>query len=130
MEKLTIIKIGGKIIDNENELNIALTNFSKLPQKKLLVHGGGNIANKLLGQMGIEPKMVDGRRITDEETLDVIVMVYAGLINKNIVSQLQSLGTNSIGLTGADGGSILSHKRITKTIERKVGKSARFHRPP
>jgi acetylglutamate kinase len=102
-EDLYIIKIGGNVIDNSENLYRFLKDFTGLKGYKILVHGGGKVATELLKELGIEVKMVDGRRITDIETLRVVTMVYAGLINKNIVAQLQRFGTNAIGLTGADG---------------------------
>lgn len=115
--KLHILKIGGKLIEDPGRLNNVLANFSQLEGHKILVHGGGKRANQLCQQLSIEPKMIEGRRITDEPTLEIVTMVYAGLINKNIVSQLQALGCNAIGLSGADGNAILAHKRLVKTID-------------
>ena len=109
--KLYVIKIGGNIIDDEKQLSSFLNDFSSVSESKILVHGGGKIATELGKQLGIEPKMVDGRRITDADTLKVVQMVYGGLINKNIVAQLQSRNCNSIGLTGADANIILATKR-------------------
>ena len=102
MEKLSIIKIGGNIIENEDALHSFLTLFSNLEGKKILVHGGGKKATHIASKLGIESKMVNGRRITDAKTLEVITMVYGGLVNKNIVAKLQALDTDAIGLTGAD----------------------------
>lgn len=117
MDQLTIIKIGGNVIDNSEKLHHFLLDFTALPGKKILVHGGGKIATELGESLGIEAKMVDGRRITDIETLRVVTMVYAGLINKNMVAQLQAKGSNAIGLSGADGNVIKATKRpvVTKT---------------
>ena len=117
METLKIIKIGGNIIDNDEALNTFLAGFATLIGPKLLVHGGGKLATKLANQMGIEVKMTNGRRITDSDTLDIITMVYAGKINKNIVAKLQSLNCNSVGFTGADGNSIVSVKRPIKDVD-------------
>lgn len=117
MELLRIIKIGGNIIDDEVALYEFLAQFSKLEGLKILVHGGGKLATQLAKTLQIEVKMVDGRRITDEKTLDVITMVYAGKINKNIVAKLQSFDCNSIGFSGADGNTIVSKKRPVKTID-------------
>jgi acetylglutamate kinase len=111
MGKLIIIKIGGNIIDDETKLSSFLKDFAAIEGKKLLVHGGGKLATRIAEAMGIQQQMVDGRRITDAETLKVVTMVYAGYINKNIVAQLQSYGCNAIGLCGADGNVIQSHKR-------------------
>jgi acetylglutamate kinase len=111
MEQLLVIKIGGTIIDDVERLSEFLTVFAALPQQKILVHGGGKLATKLAEQMGVEQKLVDGRRITDAETLKIVTMVYAGYVNKNIVAQLQARECNAVGLCGADGDSILAHKR-------------------
>jgi acetylglutamate kinase len=116
-EKLSIIKIGGNIIEDETSLNNFLQLFSNLEGKKILVHGGGKRATYIASKLGIESKIVDGRRITDKETLEVITMVYGGLVNKNIVAKLQALQTNAIGLTGADINSIQSDKRPIKEID-------------
>ena len=116
-EKLSIIKIGGNIIENEDALHSFLTLFSNLEGKKILVHGGGKRATHIASKLGIESKMVNGRRITDAETLEVITMVYGGLVNKNIVAKLQALDTDAIGLTGADINSIQSDKRPIKEID-------------
>ena len=117
MEKLKIVKIGGNIIDNETELNQFLTSFSKLKGPKILVHGGGKLATRLAEKLQIPVKMIDGRRITDSETLDLITMVYAGKINKNIVAQLQANNCNSVGFSGADGNTIIAKKRPVKQID-------------
>ncbi len=114
---LFVIKIGGNVIDNSENLYRFLKDFTALPGKKILVHGGGKVATQLSQTLGIEPKMVDGRRITDIETLRVVTMVYGGLINKNIVAQLQQFGNNAIGLTGADADLIRAKKRPVKTID-------------
>jgi acetylglutamate kinase len=116
-EELHIIKIGGNVIDNSENLYHFLKDFTALDGFKILVHGGGKVATQLSETLGIEPKLVDGRRITDIETLRVVTMVYGGLINKNIVAQLQRFGTNAIGLTGADGNFIRTQKRPVKTID-------------
>jgi len=115
--QLSIIKIGGNIIDDEVRLAAFLDNFAAVPGKKILVHGGGKLATKVAEGLGIRQQMVDGRRITDAETLKIVTMVYAGTINKNIVAQLQARGCPAIGLTGADGNAILSHKRTNASIE-------------
>ncbi len=114
---LYIIKIGGNVIDNSENLHNFLKDFTALKGYKILVHGGGKVATQLSETLGIEAKMVDGRRITDIETLRIVTMVYGGLINKNIVAQLQQFGTNAIGLTGADGNFIRTKKRPVKTID-------------
>jgi acetylglutamate kinase len=114
---LYIIKIGGNVIDNSENLHTFLKEFTALQGFKILVHGGGKVATQLSETLGIEAKLVDGRRITDIETLRVVTMVYGGLINKNIVAQLQRFGTNAIGLTGADGDFIRTKKRPVKDID-------------
>ncbi|GAB1855416.1 acetylglutamate kinase [Flavobacteriaceae bacterium MHTCC 0001] len=117
MEKLSVVKIGGNIIEDANALDAFLKLFSKLEGKKILVHGGGKRATSVASKLGIESKMVNGRRITDADTLEVITMVYGGLVNKNIVAKLQALDINAIGLTGADVNSITSDKRPVKDID-------------
>ena len=117
MEKLSIIKIGGNIIEDETSLNAFLKLFSNLDGNKILVHGGGKRATHIASKLGIESKMVNGRRITDEETLEIITMVYGGLVNKNIVAKLQALQIDAIGLTGADINSIKSEKRPVKEVD-------------
>jgi len=114
MQKLFIIKIGGNVIDNPSALTTFLKDLSSLNHKVILIHGGGKVATEISKGLGIEAQMVDGRRITDAETLKIVTMVYGGLINKNVVAQLQSLGRNAIGLTGADANVILSDKRPIK----------------
>ncbi len=117
MEKLTIIKIGGNIINNKVALENVLSKIAKRDSPTILVHGGGRSANVLAKKMGITPQMIGGRRITDDETLDLVVMVYAGLLNKNITAQLQSYSCNAIGISGADLNIIQAHKRIVKDID-------------
>lgn len=117
MNKLYVVKIGGNVIDNSENLYEFLKNFSALQGEKILVHGGGKIATKTANDLGIEPKMVQGRRITDIQTLQVVTMVYAGLINKNIVAQLQAHSCNALGLTGADVNFIRTRKRPVKEID-------------
>lgn len=112
--KITIIKVGGAVVEDSAQLAALLEGFKKIEEYKILVHGGGRRATKVAAQLGIESKMVGGRRITDAEMLEVVTMVYGGLVNKNIVAQLQSLGINAIGLTGADMDVIRSHKRPLK----------------
>ena len=115
-EKLYIIKIGGNIIDDEANLASFLSSFAALEGKKILIHGGGKLATNLAMDLNIPQKQIEGRRITDEATLKVVTMVYAGLINKKIVAELQSLQCNAIGLSGADGNTLLAHKRpVTST---------------
>jgi acetylglutamate kinase len=115
--QVSIIKIGGNIIDDESRLAAFLDTFAAVPGKKVLVHGGGKLATKVAEGLGVQQQMVDGRRITDAETLKIVTMVYAGTINKNIVAGLQARGCDAIGLTGADGNAILSHKRTHATID-------------
>lgn len=116
-EKLTVIKVGGKIVEEADTLNQLLTDFSRVEGYKVLVHGGGRSATKMAARLGIESQMVNGRRITDAETLKVVTMVYGGLVNKNIVAGLQARGVNAVGLTGADMNVILSVKRPVKDID-------------
>ena len=116
-EKLSIIKIGGNIIEDDTSLDAFLKLFSNLEGKKILVHGGGKSATNMASKLGIESKMVNGRRITDKETLEVITMVYGGLVNKNMVAKLQALQIDAIGLTGADINSIKSNKRQVTNID-------------
>lgn len=116
-EKLTIIKVGGKIVEEAETLNQLLADFSAIPGYKLLVHGGGRSATRIASQLGIESQMVNGRRITDAETLKVVTMVYGGLVNKNIVAGLQAKGVNAVGLTGADMDVIRSVKRPVKEVD-------------
>lgn len=117
MKPLTIIKIGGNVIDNSENLHRFLADFTELPGDKILVHGGGKIATELSESLGIEAKMIEGRRVTDIETLRIVTMVYAGLINKNMVAQLQAKGANAIGLSGADGNVIKAKKRPIDPID-------------
>ena len=113
-EKLTIVKVGGAIVEDEAQLSQLLNDFSAIQGKKVLVHGGGRKATQVASQLGIESKMVDGRRITDADMLNVVTMVYGGLVNKNLVARLQACGVNALGLTGADMNVIRSHKRPLK----------------
>lgn len=113
-KKLYVIKIGGNIIDDESKLSSFLKEFAAISSKKILVHGGGKLATKMAEQLNVPQQMVEGRRVTDAETLKIVTMVYAGLINKNIVAQLQAAGCNAIGLSGADANVILAHKRLPK----------------
>jgi len=114
---ISIIKIGGNVIDYPEKLDEFLQLFSKIPGKKILVHGGGVMASKFGESLGVMPEMVDGRRITDKDTLDIVTMVYAGLINKQIVAKLQGLKQNALGLSGADANCIKSSKRPVKNID-------------
>lgn len=117
MPSLTLIKVGGKIVEEASSLQRLLTDFAAISGHKLLVHGGGRSATRIAEQLGIESRMVDGRRITDAETLRVVTMVYGGLVNKNIVAGLQARGVNALGLTGADMDVIRSVKRPVKDID-------------
>lgn len=117
MNKLYVIKIGGNIIDDEVKLHSFLRSFATIEDRKILIHGGGKLATKLAEKMGVEQKMIDGRRITDAETLKIVTMVYAGYVNKNIVGQLQSFECNAMGLSGVDGDIILAHKRKHPVID-------------
>ena len=113
-EKLTIVKVGGAVVEDQAQLEQLLKDFAAIEGAKLLVHGGGRRATKMAERLGIETKMVGGRRITDAEMLEVVTMVYGGLVNKNLVAQLQACGVNAIGLCGADGDVIRSHRRPVK----------------
>ena len=113
-EKLTIVKVGGAVVEDEAQLAQLLKDFSAIEGKKVLVHGGGRRATQVAASLGIESKMVNGRRITDAEMLNVVTMVYGGLVNKNLVARLQANGMNALGLTGADIDVIRSHKRPLK----------------
>lgn len=112
--KLTIVKVGGAVVEDEAQLTQLLRDFIAIEGPKILVHGGGRRATKVAERLGIETKMVDGRRITDADMLEVVTMVYGGLVNKNIVARLQALGADAIGLTGADANILLSAKRPLK----------------
>jgi acetylglutamate kinase len=117
MNQLTIIKVGGKIVEDPEALDAFLKDFALIAGLKVLIHGGGRSATQMSEKLGIETKIVDGRRITDAETLDVVTMVYAGLVNKTIVARLQALKLDAVGLTGADMNLILSAKRPVETID-------------
>ena len=117
MVQCTIIKVGGKIVEEAESLQKLLSDFAAIKGPKALVHGGGRSATKLAAQLGIETQMVNGRRITDADMLKVVTMVYGGLVNKNIVAGLQARGINAVGLTGADMNVILSNKRPVKDID-------------
>ena len=116
-EKITVIKVGGKIVEEQSSLGNLLDRFTAIEGKKVLIHGGGRSATQMAERLGIESRMVAGRRITDEATLQVVTMVYGGLVNKNIVAQLQARGANALGLTGADCNIIKAHKRPVKEID-------------
>lgn len=117
MNKLTVIKVGGKIVEEEESLKQLLDDFARIEGHKILVHGGGRSATKIAERLGIQSNMVDGRRITDAATLQIVTMVYGGLVNKNIVARLQALDVNALGLTGADMDVIRSEKRPVKEID-------------
>lgn len=114
---LKIIKIGGNVIDDEKMLPRFLEDFAALSSPKILVHGGGKIATQLAARLGVETRMINGRRVTDQASLDVVVMTYAGLLNKKVVALLQKNHCNAVGLSGADAGSILSRKRIHPEVD-------------
>lgn len=115
--ELIVVKVGGNVIDNPVALDLFLNDFAQIKKEKILVHGGGKIATEIAGKLGLQALMVDGRRVTDKPMLDVVTMVYGGLINKQIVAKLQSKGDNAIGLSGADGNSILCIKRPVKEVD-------------
>lgn len=117
MQKLNVIKVGGQIVEEPETLQDLLSRFAGMEGLKVLVHGGGRSATKVAAQLGIESKMVGGRRITDADMLRVVTMVYGGLVNKNIVAKLQALGVNALGLTGADLGYMTSDKRPVKEVD-------------
>ena len=117
MDRLTIIKVGGKVVEEPESLNALLDQFRKISGNKLLVHGGGRTATEIAKRLDIETKMVDGRRITDADMLEVVTMVYGGLVNKKIVAGLQARDMNAVGLTGADLGLIKAHKRPVQDVD-------------
>lgn len=114
MQQLSVVKIGGNIVDNPEALDTFLKDYAQIPGLKVLVHGGGKVATKISAALGIETQMIEGRRVTDQETVNVVTMVYAGLVNKTLVSKLQAENCNAIGFSGADGNAIKAHKRIVK----------------
>ena len=116
MEKITVVKVGGAVVEDEAQLSQLLKDFSAISGKKVLVHGGGRRATKVAASLGIESVMIGGRRVTDKQMLEVVTMVYGGLVNKNLVALLQANGVNAIGLTGADMNVIRSHKRPLKKM--------------
>jgi acetylglutamate kinase len=115
--KLTLVKVGGQIVEEPETLKKLLNDFSNLEGHKVLVHGGGRAATRIAGQLGIESKMVNGRRVTDADMLQVVTMVYGGLVNKQIVAGLQALNVNALGLTGADMNYMRSEKRPVKEVD-------------
>lgn len=114
---LTIVKVGGSILDNAKVLVAFLEDFAGLDGNKILVHGGGKLATTLAEKMGIPQQIIDGRRITDKDTLDIVTMVYAGKINKSVVAELQKNGCNAVGVSGADGNTVLAHKRTQADVD-------------
>ena len=120
-EPLTVVKVGGKIVETPESLEKLLNNFSQIEGHKLLVHGGGRSATAFASKLGIETQMIDGRRVTSAEMLDVVTMVYGGLVNKNLVAKLQACGVNALGLTGADMNVMQSHKRPMKKVKMEDG---------
>lgn len=116
-KKITVIKVGGKIVEESESLQSLLDRFAAIEGHKVLIHGGGRSATRIAGKLGIESRMVDGRRITDAATLEVVTMVYGGLVNKNIVAGLQARGINALGLTGADCNVLRAHKRQATEVD-------------
>ena len=114
---IKVVKIGGNVIDSEEALSSFVSDFASIEGPKVLVHGGGKLATRLAERLDIPTTMIDGRRVTDSDTLDVVTMVYAGLVNKRIVAMLQSLGCNAIGLSGADGGAVRATRRAANPID-------------
>ncbi|MEQ8579089.1 MAG: acetylglutamate kinase [Balneola sp.] len=117
MSEIKVIKIGGKVIDDEAKLDQFLQDFARIEERKILVHGGGKIASNVAEKLGLKSKMINGRRITDSDMIDVVTMVYGGLVNKKIVAKLQALDCNAIGLSGADMNLIQSKKRDPEPID-------------
>jgi acetylglutamate kinase len=111
---IQVIKIGGGVLENEAQRNAFLRQFAAIEGPKVLVHGGGRLATTMAERLGVETQMIDGRRVTDKETLDIVTMVYGGLVNKQVVAQLQTMGVNAIGMTGVDGGWMKAVKRPIK----------------
>lgn len=116
-ESIKVVKIGGNVVDNPHALRKFISDFAHIPGKKVLVHGGGKEATRMSASMGIETTMINGRRVTDRQTLDVVTMVYAGLVNKRIVSMLQAEGCNALGLTGADGDAVKAARRSPRPVD-------------
>ena len=117
MKAIQVVKIGGNVIDNPEALKAFLSEFAAIEGPKILVHGGGKLATRLAERLELKVQMVDGRRITDKGTLDVVTMVYAGLVNKQVVAGLQAVGCNAIGLSGADGNAVTAHRRAPQPID-------------
>ena len=116
-KQLSIVKIGGNVINDPEQLDLFLNDFAKLDGLKIIVHGGGKKATEMADSLGLKPKMIGGRRVTDKANLEIVTMVYAGLLNKNIVAKLQGYGCNALGLSGADANVIRAHKRIVSDID-------------
>ncbi len=116
-QPVEVVKIGGNVIDSPEALDSFLRDFAAMPGRRVLIHGGGKEATRMCREMGIETKMIDGRRVTDADTLEIVTMVYAGLINKRIVARLQALGCDAVGLTGADGNAIPATRRPANPID-------------
>ena len=114
MEKITVVKIGGNVIDDPAVLKRFIADFAAMPGPKILVHGGGKVATRLAERLELKVQMVDGRRITDKGTLDVVTMVYAGLVNKQLVASLQAEGCNALGMSGADGNAVTARRRAPR----------------
>ena len=114
---LTLVKVGGAVVEDDARLDALMAAFASIDGRKVLVHGGGRRATAIASRLGVETQMVGGRRITDQAMLEVVTMVYGGLVNKNVVARLQACGVDAIGLTGADGGVILSHRRPVKDVD-------------
>lgn len=117
MERITVVKIGGNVIDNPEALKRFLQEFAQLPGAKILVHGGGKLATRLAERLELKVRMIEGRRVTDKGTLDVVTMVYAGLVNKQIVAGLQAAGCNALGLSGADGNVVTARRRPPEPVD-------------
>ncbi len=117
MNKVTVVKIGGNVIDDPMALKRFIGEFASLPEPKILIHGGGKLATRLAGKLELQVQMVEGRRVTDKGTLDVVTMVYAGLVNKQIVAGLQAAGCNAIGLSGADANVVTARRRAPKPVD-------------
>ena len=117
MEQITVVKVGGKILEDEATLQALLRDFAAIEGKKVLVHGGGRSATKMAARLGVETTMIEGRRVTDDAMLDIVTMVYGGLVNKQVVARLQACGINALGVTGADLNLIHSHKRPVGAVD-------------
>ena len=117
MEKITVVNIGGNVIDDPAVLKRFIADFAAMPGPKILVHGGGKVATRLAERLELKVQMVDGRRITDKGTLDVVTMVYAGLVNKQLVASLQAEGCNALGMSGADGNAVTARRRAPQPID-------------